>query len=296
VILDVHSADANNSGHVYPMWYSSAISTADFYAGWEWVANRYKNDDTIIGFDLENEPHGKFSESPRAKWDSTTDSDNWKYVAETAAKKILAINPNVLVLVEGIEVYTKPGASWTSVNKDDYYSNWWGGNLRGVADHDLNLGSGQDQLVYSPHDYGPLVFDQEWFQKPFTMQSLTDDVWYPNWLYIHENDMYPLLIGEWGGRLGQDERQDRWMTYLRDLIKIEKIHHTFWCINPNSGDTGGLLLDDWVSWDTEKLALLDSVLWQDRSGRFVSLDHVISLKGGTNVSDYYAGGNPAPVD
>nr|WP_236685780.1 glycoside hydrolase family 5 protein [Demequina oxidasica] len=295
VILDVHSAKADNSGHFEPMWYAGSITTADFYDTWEWVADRYKNDDTIIGYDLENEPHGTYKATPRAKWDGSTDPDNWKHVAETAGNKILAINPNALILVEGIETYPKDGASWNSTNEDDYYTNWWGGNLRGVADHDLDLGSHQNQLVYSPHDYGPLVFEQEWFKGGFSQESLTEDVWGPNWLYLHDNDQYPLLIGEWGGRVGEDQRQDDWLVYLRNLISEKKISHTFWTINPNSGDTGGLLLDDWTTWDQEKLTLLDPALWQDSNGEFVGLDHVTPLVGGTNVTEYYEDGNTAPV-
>ena len=34
----------------------------------------------------------------------------------------------------------------------------------------------------------------------------------------------------------------------------------FWCINPNSGDTGGLLLGDWVTPDATKLAIVNSAL------------------------------------
>eukprot|EP01037_Dinobryon_pediforme_P044289 gene44289-55962_t len=30
----------------------------------------------------------------------------------------------------------------------------------------------------------------------------------------------------------------------------------FWCLNPNSGDTGGILLNDWQSVDTHKLSFL----------------------------------------
>ena len=41
----------------------------------------------------------------------------------------------------------------------------------GVRNHPVDLGANQDQLVYSPHDYGPLVFDQPWFQKPFDKAS-----------------------------------------------------------------------------------------------------------------------------
>lgn len=299
VMLDVHSAEADNSGHVEPMWYKGAITPEIFYQTWEWVTARYKTNDTIVAMDIENEPHGTPNQPPRAKWDGSTDVDNWKHACETAGRRILAINPKVLILCEGIEVYPREGKNWSSPNTNpdlspNYYYNWWGGNLRGVREHPVNLGAHQDQLVYSPHDYGPLVFDQPWFQKPFTKATLTTDVWRPNWLYIHEQNIAPLLIGEWGGRLGQDERQDRWMTALRDLIKEEGLHQTFWVLNPNSGDTGGLLLDDWRTWDETKYALLKPALWQ-HNGKFVSLDHQVRLGGagsttGISLAERYGGG------
>jgi endoglucanase len=294
VMLDVHSADADNSGHIYPVWYKGSITPEQFYVAWEWVTTRYRNNDTIVAMDIKNEPHGGQNESPRAKWDGSTDQDNFKFACETAGRRILAINPELLILCEGIQIYPRPGVPWTSTGVNDYFNTWWGGQLRGVATNPVNLGANQDQLVYSPHDYGPLVFNQPWFQTDFTKASLTADVWRPNWLYIHENNTAPLLVGEWGGRLGQDPRQDRWMFALRDLMIENGIHHTFWVLNPNSGDTGGLLRDDWVSWDEQKYAMLKPALWQS-GGKFVGLDHQVRLGGansttGLNLADVYGGG------
>lgn len=294
VMLDVHSADADNSGHVYPVWYKGTVTSEQFYQAWEWVTTRYRTNDTIVAMDIKNEPHGGANESPRAKWDGSTDVDNFKYACETAGRRILAINPNVLILCEGNAIYPRPGVSWTSTTGTDYFNTWWGGNLRGVRDFPVNLGANQDQLVYSPHDYGPLVFEQPWFQGTFDKNSLTNDVWRPNWLYIHEQNTAPLLVGEWGGRLGQDARQDKWMTALRDLMAENRIHHTFWCLNPNSGDTGGLLLDDWTTWDSQKLAMLAPALWR-YDGKWVGLDHQIPIGGagsttGISLGQRYADG------
>lgn len=294
VMLDVHSAEADNMGHMAPLWYGGSVTAEDFYSTWEWVATRYRTDDTLVAFDLKNEPHGIPGQGPRAKWDASSDADNWRHAAQTAARRVLAINPDVLVLVEGVEAFPRSGTSWASSNPGDYTTTWWGGNLRGVRDLPIDLGANQDQLVYSPHDYGPLVHEQPWFAKPFDRASLTADVWRPNWLYIHEAGTAPLLVGEWGGRVGQDARQDRWMTALRDLLVDERIHHTFWAVNPNSGDTGGLLLDDWRSWDEAKYAVLKPALWQHQ-GRFVGLDHQVPLGGagsttGISLDQRYGGG------
>lgn len=278
VMPDIHSAETDASGHNVNLWYTSKISVEDFYSALEWMAERYKDNDTIIAYDLKNEPHGKPYEGDGAAiWNDSKDANNWKYVAETAAARILAKNPNVLILVEGTEIYPmdlKTNSDYHSTNDKDYYFNWWGGNLRAVKDYPIDLGKYQNKLVYSPHDYGPTVYKQPWFEGTYTFDSLMRDCWYDNWFYIHENGTAPLLIGEWGGFM--KEPNLTWMTYMRKLIKDNKLNHTFWCFNANSGDTGGLVLDDFKTWDEEKYAFVKEVLWQE-GGRFVGLDHAIPL-------------------
>ena len=287
IMIDFHCAVTDAMGHNKPLWTDGDVSVDDYYRGLEWIASRYKNDDTIIALDLENEPHGKHNESPRAKWDGSKDSDNWKYIAEQAAGKALAKNPNLLVMVEGIEIYPKDiksNGNFKSQNEDDYLFNWWGGNLRGVADNPVDLGKNQNKLVYSPHDYGPTVYEQPWFKGSYDFDSLMKDCWHDNWFYIQEENIAPLLIGEWGGYM--TEPNITWMTYLRQLISENKINHTFWCFNANSGDTGGLVLDDFTTWDTDKYEFVKEVLWQ-KNGKFVSLDHEIPLgSNGISLSDY----------
>lgn len=286
IMIDIHCAKTDAMGHNKPLWTDGDISEKDYLDTLAWMAKRYKNDDTIIAFDLENEPHGKPNESPRAKWDNSKDSDNWKYVAEKAANSVLKQNPNVLVMVEGIEIYpidTKKNGNFSSTNSADYYFNWWGGNLRGVKDNPIDLGKHQNKLVYSPHDYGPAVYQQPWFKSGYNYNSLYKDCWHDNWFYIQEEGIAPLLIGEWGGYM--TEPNLTWMTHLRKFIKTNKINHTFWCFNANSGDTGGLVKDDFVTWDTEKYNFVKEVLWQE-NGKFVGLDHEIPLgKNGITLTE-----------
>lgn len=277
IMIDIHCAKTDAMGHNYNVWYNGDISEQDYLDALAWMAARYKNDDTIIAYDLKNEPHGKEYESPRAKWDNSKDSDNWKYIAEKAAKAVLNKNPNVLVMVEGIEIYPKDiktNGDFSSKNSGDYYYNWWGGNLRGVKDNPVDLGKYQNKLVYSPHDYGPTVYEQPWFKGGYSFDSLYKDCWHDNWFYIQEENIAPLLIGEWGGFMREPNLT--WMTYLRKLIKDNRINHTFWCFNSNSGDTGGLVLDDFTTWDEDKYSFVKEVLWQ-QNGKFVGLDHEIPL-------------------
>lgn len=75
-----------------------------------------------------------------------------------------------------------------------------------------------------------------------------------------------------------------WMTFLRQLIAEEGIHHTFWCFNANSGDTGGLVGHDFTTWDEEKYEFVKEVLWQE-DGHFVGLDHAVPLgKAGNGIA------------
>lgn len=287
ILIDIHCAVTDAMGHLKPIWTDGDITEQDYLDSLSWMADRYKSDDTIIAYDLKNEPHGKHNESPRAKWDNSKDADNWKYVAEKAADAVLSKNENALVLVEGIEIYPKDikkNGDFKSQNEDDYFFNWWGGNLRGVADNPIDLGKHNDKLVYSPHDYGPSVYEQPWFEGGYTFDSLYKDCWYDNWFYIQEKNIAPLLIGEWGGFM--TEPNLTWMTYLRQLISENHINHTFWCFNANSGDTGGLVKDDFMTWDTEKYEFVKEVLWQ-KDGKFVGLDHKIPLgENGITLEDY----------
>ncbi|MDD6279498.1 MAG: cellulase family glycosylhydrolase [Oscillospiraceae bacterium] len=304
--IDIHSPDANNSGHDYELWYGKAGISSDLWIETlVWLADKYKNDDTLIGYDLKNEPHGKRGYSGTscpdtiAKWDGSTDENNWAYASTKCANAILEVNPNALIFIEGVEQYPKTDKGYTYDTPDiweapadtsPWYGAWWGGNLRGVRDYPVIPDSGTSQIVYSPHDYGPSVYNQTWFDKDFTTQTLLDDYWYDTWAYINKEEIAPLLIGEWGGHMDGGKNQ-KWMELLRDYMIENHINHTFWCLNPNSGDTAGLLSYDFLSWDEEKYAMFEESLWQTQTtGKFIGLDHQIPLgvnDTGISLSDYY---------
>ena len=300
VIIDIHSAKTDASGHNHPVWYRDDITVDDFVEALAWCAKRYRTNDTIIGYDLKNEPHGKASETPHAIWNDSDSPDNWKKVAERAGNAVLDENPHALIIIEGIQIYPKNIEANNFVSKnddDDYYNTWWGANLMAVRKYPIDFGSPERnaQIVYSPHDYGPRVYEQPWFQGGFTYDSLMKDAWYDYWLYIQEEGIAPVFVGEWGGFMEGDNL--KWMEYFRQLIAEKHLHHTFWCFNANSGDTGGLVKDDFKTWDTEKYDFVKEVLWQNEDGSFIGLDHAVPLgANGIALSDYTGVSiTPAPV-
>ncbi len=289
VMIDIHSSETDAMGHMAPLWYTGNVTEQQYYEAIEWIAERYANNDTVVAYDLKNEPHGKASETDHAIWNDSDASNNWKHAAEVAGNIILDYNPHALIVIEGIQIYPIDPQSnnFTSTNDEDYYNSWWGGNLRAVADYPIDFGSEERnrQVIYSPHDYGPAVYAQPWFEGGFTYESLMEDYWYDSWLYIDDQHVAPLLIGEWGGFMTGDNLT--WMTYMRQLIAEYHLNHTFWCYNANSGDTGGLVLDDFTTWDEEKYAFVSEVLWQTPDGQFIGLDHEVALgNNGINLTDY----------
>lgn len=309
--VDIHSPHTDNSGHNYNLWYGKAgVTTEIWIETLVWLAEKYKNDDTLLAFDLKNEPHGKGQEGEAAaKWDGSTDENNWAYAATRCADAILDVNPNALILIEGVEQSLSgamEGDYWGMPDRRDnspYIGAWWGGNFRGAREYPIQPKHGTSQIVYSPHDYGPSVFAQTWFDKDFTEQTLLDDYWYDTWAYINAEDIAPELIGEWGGHMTGDNL--KWMLLLRDYMIKNHIHHTFWCLNTNSGDTGGLWDElgfqqgagTTIKWNQEKYDMFEEALWQTESGKYIGLDHQVALgKNGVSLSEFLASGEKSNID
>ncbi|MFM9124567.1 MAG: cellulase family glycosylhydrolase, partial [Actinomycetota bacterium] len=198
----------------------------------------------MIGADLKNEPHGE------ATW-GTGQANDWRRAAERAGNAVLAAAPNWLVIVEGIE---GPVAGGQQLDR-----HWWGGNLEGVRNNPVRLNVA-NRLVYSPHEYGPGVYAQPWFSDP-NVQSILADRWQKGFGYIHEAGTAPILVGEFGAKnVGTDTVEGRWIRQFADYMGKKGISWTFWAWNPNSGDTGGVLQDDWQTVNAGKMDLLKRLI------------------------------------
>lgn len=56
VILDQHRPTTDGQSE---LWYTPDLSEAQWISDWKMLADRYKDDPTVIGVDLHNEPHGQ---------------------------------------------------------------------------------------------------------------------------------------------------------------------------------------------------------------------------------------------
>jgi endoglucanase len=99
------------------------------------------------------------------------------------------------------------------------------------------------------------MYPQSWFSDPKYPDNLPA-VWDKYWGYLAADT--PILIGEFGTRLETDKDR-QWLHTFKSYIQEKRLNWTFWSLNPNSGDTGGLLLDNWQSVQKEKQDLLKTI-------------------------------------
>lgn len=237
VILDRHRPTSEAQSE---LWYTDKVSEERWMSDWVMLAKRYLGKTAVIGADLHNEPKGA------ATWGDGNIKTDWRLAAERAGNAILEANPDWLIIVEGIEKH-----------ESHYY--WWGGNLTSAQNAPVRL-SRPDKLMYSAHDYGPGVYMQEWFKAPDFPNNLPK-LWDERWAFVQKQGMAPLLMGEFGGRSVGQDLEGTWQRTLMQFLKDNSISYTYWSWNPNSGDTGGVLKDDWTTIDQAKLDVLAAYSW-----------------------------------
>lgn len=255
IILDHHRSDAGMGALNNGLWHTDAYPESRFIQDWQMLALRYRNNPSVIGADLHNEPH--FA----ASWGTKDRTTDWHAAAERTGNAILEVNSDWLIIVEGVEIY----------QSKNY---WWGGNLMGVKNNPVVLNV-PNKLVYSPHDYPNSIYNQAWFNDANYPDNLFEH--FRNaWGYIFETNTAPIIIGEFGSKF-TDPKDAQWMemitTYMNGdfngtgqsgLSKRKVgVSWVWWSWNPNSGDTGGVLLDDWRTPDQTKLKFIQPLMMRN---------------------------------
>jgi endoglucanase len=206
----------------------------------------------VFAADLNNEPHGS------ASWGDGNPSTDWRAGAERLGAAVLAANPRLLCFVEG--------TSGNAVPLQTPEPCFWGGGLCSAVAAPVNLPVPR-RLVLSPHVYGPGVFLQSYFQDPAFPANMPD-IWTRQWAHPvlcgcegGPGEGVPAIVpGEWGGRFEAGSLERTWaLAFAQWQRETGLTDSFFWCLNPNSGDTGGLLSDDWQRPEEWKLALLAAI-------------------------------------
>ncbi|WUW19191.1 cellulase family glycosylhydrolase [Streptomyces sp. NBC_01465] len=247
IILDRHRPDSSGQS---ALWYTSSVPESTWLSDLTAIATRYAGNSAVVGIDLHNEPHDP------ACWGCGNAATDWRLAAQRGGNAVLAANPNLLIFVEGVQTFNGN-------------STWWGGNLQGAGQYPVQL-STANRLVYSAHEYGTSVASQPWFTDP-SFPSNMAGIWDKNWGYLFQQNIAPVWIGEFGTTL-QSTTDQTWLKtlvqYLRPTAQYgaDSYQWTFWSWNPDSGDTGGILNNDWTTVDTVKDGYLTSIKSPDFGG------------------------------
>ena len=268
IILDDHRCRAARphalNSLVEPLWYTPAYPESSWIHDWQTLARRYLNDDAVIGFDLRNEPH---TNGPGpwtlyaylhqgATWGPNNGVDNpatdWRLAAERAGNASLAINPHLLMFVEGLQLYPDSRQAGGTATY------WWGSIMTPAQQYPVILNV-PHQLVYSPHDWGPWKWNMPWF-KHMSYQSM-QAIWHEEWSFLLDDPNSPNAAPVWIGEFGtctntprcvdrQRSPQAHWFhLLLRYLTDHPEVGWSFFALNgSNANDhvaNNGLLNAQW---------------------------------------------------
>jgi len=179
----------------------------------------------LIGIDIKNEPHGKIT------W------DEWSAYCQTIITRVQTSIPQFkgLFFIEGIQTTENNSA--------------WGGSFTGMDKrmNDLLL---KPRTVASPHVYGVSV------RGAVAQGEGAAD--FEKWFGFLRHQDISVVIGEEGGMfIGSDVD---WHNRLKDfLIEVNMRNTYYWCLNPTSMDTSGILFEDWTTSNYNKLQFLDAL-------------------------------------
>jgi endoglucanase len=247
IILDNERSGAGTWPQGNGLWYTKRFPERSWMRDWIRLAKRYQGNPTVVGVDLRDEPHtggpGPWTVTAYLHQGSTwgpyrgvdDPATDWRLAAERAGNAVLAINPHLLIFVEGLQLYpdlTQPGGI------DSY---WWGGILTPARRYPVEL-TVPHQLVYSPHEYGPLKWQMPWFGARMTYKRLAA-VWNRHWGFLERASFprkAPIFLGEFG-TCGDSRScitdatpgsQGLWFSYLVDYLRRHpEIGWAFWALN-----------------------------------------------------------------
>lgn len=252
------------------LWYNSNSgypqTREQWLSDWAFMASRYKSNRLVAGADLRNEVrsarwNGSYIwVSPNWGW---RNGDDWRLVARDAADRMLAINPELLVIVEGI--------------------NWWGSlaatggerpHLKPVRDNPLGFKQ-PTKLMYAAHNYGFIGPKHNGDDATSGGQSRYRDMdratlfatLDQEWGFV-ANDGFaysaPVWVSEFGtGYDSTDPKEQAWFSNIVDYMISRDLDFAYWPLNPNKNDGPdyfGLLTPDWSAvrsdWRTPHLQRL----------------------------------------
>ena len=209
IILNNHTSDATwccSLDDDNYLWHNSRFSEADWMADWVKLIRRYRDVPALVGADLRNEPRQP------AQWGTGGGIEtDWPSAAERCGTALLAENPDLVILVEGV-----------------VFAN----DLSGAAARPVNLPAAH--LAYSAHDYGWALPASADTYDDFAM--VADSMW---GYLLSAQPPSPVWLGEFG--CFHREIGNKWWPWISRYIAERELDWSLWTIFAYGGWTWGLL-------------------------------------------------------
>jgi len=284
VIFDHHTNDGGDHGwggqQTNGLWFDrgpgsngtdgsnpGTITAAQFEANTLALVKRYRDNPTVIGYDLDNEPLSEGTGGVSLNWGKGGPTDIWKMYTEVG-NAILAINPKLLIICEGPQTTKNTGNGMAGIGPEGDLTAV--GGVGGVETKPVTLKI-PNQVVYSVHEYDINVYDFGANDRPSTLIPHMNN----DWGYLYTRNIAPVWVGEMGSNL--DKPQDRvWAQTLLDYMngkdgaqggpvfkdQDQPVGGSWWLWGNFPGEqTDGTLGSDWATPRPDQQEITDQLLF-----------------------------------
>ena len=204
VLLDMHNYNKYRiSGADYEVG-SAQVPYSAFQDAWVRIADRYKDEPAIYGYDLMNEPTGTLA--------------NWQAAAQAAVNSIRTVDVTHYIFIEGIN--SSGAQSWAASNST------------------LSINDPAQKIIYSAHSYWDANHDGEYElnEQGNAMTGVNFVQPFVDWVTSHG---YNGHIGEFGVPRNANNHVASWQTSLEGFmayLKANNISGSYWAGGPWWGD------------------------------------------------------------
>lgn len=185
------------------------VTAAKFEVDTISLAERYRNNSTVIGYDLDNEPLSHGAHGASLNWGLGGPTDIWAMYTRVG-NALLALNPKLLIICEGPQSYSNTGNGLAGFGPEGDLSAV--GGIGGVPAKPVIL-KVPHQVVYSVHEYGTEIDDFKANQQPSKLIPHMNQ----DWGYLYTRNIAPVWIGEMGSSLATPV-QETWAQTLLDYM------------------------------------------------------------------------------
>ena len=285
IIFDHHTNDGGDHGwggqQTNGLWFDKGpgsngtdgsnpgtITAQQFQDNTLTLVKRYRNNPTVMGYDLDNEPLSQGTGGVSLNWGQGGPTDIWQMYTDVG-NAILALNPKLLIICEGPQGVSNIGNGLAGIGPEGDLSAV--GGVGGVPSKPVKL-KFPNQVVYSVHEYDTNVYDFKDNDQPSTLIPHMNK----DWGYLYTQNIAPVWIGEMGSNL--EKPADRiWAQTLLDYMngkdeaqggpafkgEDQPVGGSWWLWgNFPAEQTDGTLESDWKTPRPDQQGITDLMLYK----------------------------------